>query len=273
LVSASCSPGMDGDYKVECQTSEVPTSASVCSNNGQFVPGQGTIYCEGSSGVSPINGPVPACGTLHPALAASGVTASMVLFSGCNSSHSVTSYVTDAQCVNTSPVAPDFKKSVCAKETVGSAVNNFCTAGVSGSNVYTTCGPKVPTTQFVDSCPDLSNTATQMDKVCGAAEQYSSTAVPASSCVASTSPTIVTCEAPYTTTYGSAAVNPASCTGDTVCEMKYSDWGYAASCTPQSPSAGNNWTGVECSSGGGTCTPATPAARRRATRSMPMRRW
>ncbi len=257
LVNASCTPGMDGDYKVECQTSEVPVSASVCSNNGQFVPGQGTIYCEGKPGVSPINGPVPACGTLHPDLAASGVTADMVLFSGCNSSHSVTSYVTDAQCVNSDAAAPDFKKSVCAKESVGSSINNFCTAGVNGSNVYTTCGPKVPTTQFVDSCPDLSNTATQMDKVCGAAEQNSSEEVPASSCVASSSPTIVTCEAPYTTTYGSAAVNPASCTGDRVCEIKYSDWGYAASCTPKSPSAGSSWIGTECSSGGGTCTPAT----------------
>jgi len=260
LVNASCSPGMDGDYKVECQTSDVPASASICSNNGQFVPGQGTISCEGNASVAPINGPVPACGVLHPDLAASGVTANMVLFSGCDSSHSVTTYVTDAQCVNASPVAPDFKRSTCvAKQAYGTAsTNNFCSAGVSSANVYTVCSAKKPSTQFVDACPaDLSNGVTKMDQVCGNAELYASTAVPQSSCVASTSPTIVTCEAPYTTTFGTAAVNPASCTGNTVCEMRYSDWGYAASCTPQAPSAANNWTGTECNSGGGTCTPAS----------------
>ncbi|TDS76712.1 PilC/PilY family type IV pilus protein [Comamonas sp. JUb58] len=259
VVNASCTPGMDGDYKVECQVSEVPISASNCSNNGQFVAGQGTIYCEGKPGVAAINGPVPACGTLHPSLVASGVTAGMVLFSGCNSSYSETSYVTDAQCVNTSPVAPDFKRSNCAaKQTYGSSTtNNYCAAGVATGNVYTVCSAKKATTQFVDACPaDLSNNATKMDQVCGNSELFSTTDVVASSCAASSSP-LTTCEEPYTTTFGTTAVNPATCTGDRVCETRYSDWGYAASCTPQAPSSSNGWTGIECNSGGGTCTPAT----------------
>lgn len=258
LVNASCSPGMDGDYKVECQTSEVPASASACSNNGQFVPGQGTISCQGSPGVAPINGPVPACGTIHPDLVASGV--SMVLFSNCDSSHSVTSYVTDAQCVTSNPESPDFKKSDCAKEAVGPpTTNNFCAAGVDGDNVYTVCSAKIPGSSLVDSCPsaaEMADNANKMDQACGAAELHTSTEVPASTCVASTAPAIVTCEAPYTTSFGSGAVNPASCTGDTVCEMRYSDWGYADSCTPHAPSQSNGWIGIECNSGGGSCTPA-----------------
>ncbi|WP_238697065.1 hypothetical protein, partial [Enterococcus faecium] len=93
-----------------------------------------------------------------------------VLFSGCNSSYSETTYVTDAQCVNTSPVAPNFKRSPCvAKQTYGSSsTNNYCSAGVSSSNVYTVCSAKKASTSFVNSCPaDLSNNATKMDQVCG----------------------------------------------------------------------------------------------------------
>jgi hypothetical protein len=96
-VVQSCSAGMDGFFKVECETENVPVSAKdYCDRNGQYVAGLGLIQCEGTTSVAPYSGPVAACGTIHPdlrdkILAASqghgGDPLSMVQFSNCNAKH------------------------------------------------------------------------------------------------------------------------------------------------------------------------------------------
>ncbi|MCD2165512.1 pilus assembly protein [Comamonas koreensis] len=266
-VVQSCTAGVAGDYRVECDgPTERSVSASFCSSNGQYVPGEGTIVCQGVA-VPPYSGPVLACNSLHPQLAAdiaaAGGSTSQVEYSNCDRSHREERYVSQDQCVNLPATqANGFRSTTCTREPLNGAdgeTDNSCqvtSAPVwdAASSTFTEC-KKRGDAEMVASCQagNLPNQPGRMDIVCETRVRVSSTTVAPSTCHAGVEANYaVECTNAQSSWGDPVQKDSASCrtlptpSHDLTCARRETPWRGVESCTPEIPWAGNGWVGTEC---------------------------
>lgn len=266
-VVQSCTAGVAGDYRVECDgPTERSVSASFCSSNGQYVPGEGTIVCHGVA-VPPYSGPVLACNSLHPQLAAdiaaAGGSTSQVEYSKCDRSHREERYVSQDQCVNLPATqANGFRSTTCTREPLNGAdgeTDNSCqvtSAPVwdAASSTFTECKQRGDA-EMVASCQagNLPNQPGRMDIVCEARVRVSSTTVAPSACHAGVEANYtVECTNAQSSWGDPVQQDSASCrtlptpSHDLTCEERGTPWRGVESCTPEIPWAGNGWVGTKC---------------------------
>ncbi|MDR0259419.1 MAG: hypothetical protein LBI76_06395, partial [Comamonas sp.] len=278
-VVQACTPGMAGDFKVECEGPiQRDVSTALCSRNGQFVPGEGTITCEGVA-IPAYSGPVLACNNVHPQLAAdiraAGGNPALVQFSNCDSNHREERYVSEEQCVNVAATqANGFRNTSCAREAANGfdgETDNSCEVSDApvwdaSTSTYTEC-TQHRASEMVASCtpgplPDQSG---RINVLCiGRGMPQSSVVAPSR------------CQAGIEGDYAVECSNPESTWGapmigcgpgvrpdyDLTCDRRTSPWRGVQSCTPIAPSFANGWVGTECQDAStrppetGYCTPA-----------------
>lgn len=272
-VVQTCSPGQDGDFKVECDgPREVNVSSSYCNRDGEYVPNLGTIACEGSQ-VGAYTGPVPACGTIHPTLKtqieAAGGNPSQVKYSNCDTSHKETSYVTEDQCKTEAPtLANGYKKTTCTQEPAngsGGETDNTCAPSAapvldaSNKNLYTQC-TQLNGKDWVAQCTPgaLPDTPDRMNQRC------LGTGAPVVDYVGRCTGGInggyfEVCGPRESTWSGYVQPNSSACrnqlytTYELTCEGKESGWLPVQACPSNvgptgddPPSAANGWQGTRC---------------------------
>lgn len=278
-VVQACTPGMAGDYKVECDgPRQEDVGISMCGRNGQFVPGVGTIACEGVA-VPAYSGPVLTCNNLHPQLAAAiraaGGNTALVQYSNCDSSHRQESYVSEEQCISEAGTqANGFRHTSCAREAVNGfegETDNSCQvtstpAWDAGSNTYTECKQQ-GASEMVASCQPgpLPDQPGRIDVRCGARGTLQSSTVAPRNCQAGIEGDYGVSCTDAQSTWGpptnicNAGIGPDY---DLNCERRTTPWRGVASCTPVAPSFSNGWVGTECQNTpvqppeSGFCTPA-----------------
>lgn len=278
-VVRSCSAGMDGFFKVECETEPIQVSAKeYCGRNGQYVEGLGLIQCDGTW-VEPYSGPVASCGTIHPDLrdkiiAASqghaGNPLSMVQFSNCDTTHKEEKYVTADECKSV-PSSKDngFRTTSCVKVSAGSATDNSCqitttpVLDASSNNLYSEC-TKSSGQEWAASCTPgpIADTSERMNTQCGSrGDPVSVATVPPSSCKPGPNADgyFHECTPLPSTWSGPVAPGYYSCrtavTEGLSCETKTSEWQPAQTCSAEAPSASNGWIGRECKNKGEVTDP------------------
>ncbi|MDR2330239.1 MAG: hypothetical protein LBE58_11610, partial [Comamonas sp.] len=278
-VVQACTPGVVGDFKVECDgPTQRDVSTALCSRNGQFVPGEGTITCEGVA-IPAYSGPVLACNNVHPQLAAdiraAGGNPALVQFSNCNSGHREESYVPEEQCVNiAASQANGFRNTSCAREAVngfdGETDNSCQVTGApvwdAGSGFYTECTQQ-SASEMVASCQpgDLPDQPGRINVKCGGRGIPQTSTVAPRNCQAGIEGAYtVTCTDPQST-WGPPVANCSPGIGpdyDLRCERRTTPWRGVQSCTPVAPGFANGWVGTECQDAStrppesGLCTPA-----------------
>lgn len=279
-VVQSCTPGMAGDYKVECDgPTERDVSASAhCSSNGQYVPGVGTIACEGVA-IPAYSGPVLACNNLHPQLAAdiraAGGNTAMVQFSNCNSSHREESYVPEDQCVNVAATqANGFRNTSCAREAANGydgETDNSCQvtstpAWDAASSTYTECVQQ-GASEMVASCTpgSLPDQPERINVQCGGRGVPQSNIVAPPACKPGIEDGYAVECSNAQSTWGSptstcsTGIRPGY---QLTCDRRTTPWRGVQSCTPVAPTFANGWVGTECQNTSitppetGFCTPA-----------------
>ena len=267
-VVESCKPGSSGDYKVECDgPSDRDISASTyCSRNGQYVPGVGTIACEGVA-IPAYSGPVLACNSLHPQLAAditaAGGSTALVEFSNCDRNHREERYVPQDQCRNEAATqANGFRSTTCVREATNGAdgeTDNSCQ--VTGapvwdeaSSIYTECRQR-GASERVASCEpgDLPDQPGRINTICEGRGNPSTSRVAPSACHAGIEGGFaVECVDSRSSWGGPVQQNGSDCLNgvrpgyDLSCEKRSNPWRPVQSCTPQAPESSNGWVGTEC---------------------------
>jgi len=283
-VVQSCTPGRAGDYQVECDgpTERDVSASAYCSRNGQYVPGVGTIACEGVA-VPAYSGPVLACNSLHPQLAAdiaaAGGSTALVEYSNCDSSHREERYVPQDQCVpQAASQANGFRHTSCTREAVNGdegETDNSCpvtSAPVwdAASSTYTECRQRGASEKVAACVPgDLPNQPGRINMQCEARGAPVSSTVAPSACKAGIEGNYtVECNNTQSTWSGPVQQDSASCRTlfssniDLTCAQQRNPWRAVPSCTPRAPSADNGWVGIECQDRQewtpqpGQCTPA-----------------
>lgn len=278
-VVPSCSAGMDGFFKVECETSSEPVSAKdFCARNGQYVEGLGRIQCDGTW-VAPYSGPVAACGAIHPdlrdnILAASqghgGNPLSMVQFSNCNAGHREEKFVTADECKSVSPSKDNgFKTTSCMKVMAGSVTDNSCqitttpVLDASSNNLYSEC-TKSSGREWTATCTPgpMADTPQRMNTQCGSRGDPEAVAtVPPNSCTAGdTNGYFYECTPLPSTWSGPVEKSSYACRDNSLlglsCEQQSSRWRPALTCSANDvPSASNGWIGRECAEKGKVTDP------------------
>ena len=283
-VVESCTPGRAGDYQVECDgpTEKVVSARDFCSRNGQYVPGEGTIACEGVA-VPAYSGPVLACNSIHPQLAAAieaaGGSTALVEFSHCVNTHREERYVPQDQCVNVGATqANGYRSSTCTREAVNGdegETDNSCqvtSAPVwdAASSSYTECRQRGDS-EMVASCTpgNLPNQPGRMNTLCEGRGHPSSSTVAPSACHAGIEGNYaVECSNAQSSWSGPVQPDSAACRKistpgyDLTCARRDTPWRGVDSCTPVVPSGGSGWVGTACLDrtvtppGVGLCTPA-----------------
>lgn len=284
-VVEACTPGMTGDYKLECDGPTVRdvSASTYCSQNGRYVPGVGTITCQGVT-VPAYSGPVLACNSLHPQLAADIVAAggntAMVEYSNCDRSHREERYVLQDQCTNiAATLANGFRSTTCTREVVngddGETDNSCQITGApewdAATSTYTECRQR-GASEMAASCEagSLPDQPGRMNTICeGPGRPVSSTTVAPSTCQAGIEGNYtVECTNAQSSWSGPISPEPRICrtgvtpTHDLSCEMRSTHWRAVQSCTPEAPTPLNGWVGTGCNDGTvvppgpGLCTPA-----------------
>lgn len=277
-VVQSCSGGMDGFFKVECETVPIQVSAKdFCGRNGQYVEGLGLIQCDGTW-VAPYSGPVASCGAIHPDLrdkileasqGHGGNPLSMVQFSNCNAGHREEKFVTADECKSVSPSKDNgFKTTSCTKVQVGSGTDNSCqitttpVLDASDNNLYSEC-TKSSGQEWTASCTPgpIADTSERINTQCGSRGDPEVEDVPPNSCQpgANANGYFYECTRLPSTWSGPVQQGSLACQTNAskglTCEQRTSEWQPAQTCSAEAPSASNGWIGRECKNKGEVTDP------------------
>lgn len=280
-IVRACTPGMDKDYKVECETAQIKVSGTdYCEYNGSFIPGLGTIQCAGTW-VPPYSGPVEQCGVIHPDLKAAilkesqghgGNPLANVQFSNCDRTHQQISYVSPEQCKYEAPTQANGYKTTQCRELPythpvtdnSCAVSSTPQADATQADVYTRCILKSDS-ETVDSCTagPIADKYGRINSTCVADKESVYLGLYSPEYCASYKPLgyTILCERLPDQWSGPVQQGSSECRNDNgfyayqACRERMGGWMPVASCTEALPSAQNGWVGIKCANRGDVLDP------------------